>query len=198
MLIRVDKAEVITEGLVFKEKVLQITLKADKPTYQVQANCECPLGSNVGLDGNSNTFFAGLGLVNEDASDRFNTYGGNVAYTHMLSSTVGITGDAGVYFGNNNNVDFTKIQVMAGLSLAHVMNTFTLTPHLLAGIANVNSKYGSTSSSSTNLAAALGTDVIIGLNNKVGAGIRADYNPVFYKGGAAHNFRALAGIYFRL
>jgi hypothetical protein len=148
---------------------------------------------------NPNTFFAGLGLVNEDAGNRFNTYGGNIAYNHMVSTILGVTGDAGAYFGKNNNTNYTKLQVLAGISIAASKQNASIlfTPHVLAGIANIHSKYSfgnySSSSGTTSFAAAVGLDIMKKINNKTAVGIRADYNPVFAKGGVKQNFRLAAG-----
>ena len=198
MLIVIDKVEIIEEGIFSKSKVLQVTLRAEKPTYHVQAKCNCGQTSNMYYGGNS--FFAGLGLINEDAANRFNTYGGNVAYTHLISPKLGITADAGVYFGSSNSVDYTKLQVLAGLSLVPSSNgNIMFMPHVLAGIANIHSKFnfGNTSSSfsSTSLAAAIGTDIVTTINKKTKVGLRADYNPVFAKGGTSSNIRLSAGIF---
>ena len=197
MLIVIDKAEIVEEGFISKSKVLQVTLKALDPSYHVQAKCNCGHTSNMQYERNS--YFAGLGLINEDAGDRFNTYGVNVAYTHLTNSSLGITGDAGLYFGSNNSVNYTKIQLLAGISyLPATTGNIILAPHILAGIANINSKFtvGSTSvsGSSTSFAAAIGADVITGLNKKTGIGVRLDYNPVFAKGKISHNIRLSAGI----
>ena len=197
MLIVVDKAEIIEEGIIYKSKVLQVTLRAEKPSYHVQAKCNCGQTSNPFYD-RGNSFFAGLGLINEDAATRFNTYGGNVAYTHLMSPKLGITGDAGVYFGNSNKVDYTKLQLLIGLGLVPASNgAIMFMPHVLAGIANIHSKFssGNGSLSSTSLAAAFGTDIVTTINKKAKIGLRADYNPVFGKGNTSNNIRLSAGFF---
>lgn len=201
MLIVIDKAEVVDDGMVFKSKVLQVTVKAEKPTYHIQADCDCTHGSNP-YGRNPNTFYAGLGLVDEDAGTRFNTYGANLAYTYVVASAIGLTADAGVYFGSINGTVYTKEQLLAGVSILPASDKVAVqvAPHALAGIANVHSKYnmGNTSltSSNTSFAAALGIDVMARLDKQTRVGLRLDYNPVFNKGTTSSNFRISAGLGF--
>jgi hypothetical protein len=204
MLLVINKAEVIEEGLVFKDKVLQVTVKAENPTYHVQANCDCSHASYHRSSGNSvedNTLFASVGFINEDASgSRFNTYGADVAYTHPVNSTLGVTGDLGLSFGNNNQTDYTKLQLLAGISLLSAMqqSKIIFSPHVLAGLTNIHSKFYSYTSSTTSPALAIGTDIIAKVNQKTSLGLRIDYNPVFHNSGVSNNFRFLLGVPFSI
>ncbi len=161
---------------------------------------------NCSLPSDCNSFFIGSSTIFEDNNpDRFNTFGGNVAYIHPLSSRLGITGDAGIHFGSNKSVNYTKLQVLVGVSLLPVNNThseFSFSPHLLAGVSNVSSKYktggNSYSNSSTGFSLAAGTDISYSLNNKTGITARLDYNPTFSTGGVKNNFRLSLGVSFRI
>ena len=167
------------------------TINKSDPPFEVSytednlAICPCPRRSNEWFIGGSTVF--------EDSYKRFNTYGVNIAYSHSVSEQIGITGDGGIYFGSQSGIDFTKIQVLAGISLLAGNNTgnkHLFSPHLLAGIANVRSKYSSSSTSSSAFSVAAGTDINIGRS----LALRGDYNPAFRSGGTAHNFRLSAGL----
>jgi urease beta subunit len=153
---------------------------------------------------NCDEIYIGPSTIFEDNNpDRFNTFGGNIAYTHPLISRLGITGDAGFYFGSNKGFDYTKLQVLIGVSILPVNNSqneFSFSPHLLAGISNVSSKYKtdmtSYSNSSTGFSLAAGTDISYSLNNKTGITARLDYNPTISTGGVKNNFRLGLGIQF--
>lgn len=151
----------------------------------------------------SNDVITAVSLIYEDSYNRFFTYGINVAYIHALNPNIGITGDAGIYSGSDNGINYTKIQVLGGINLLphpHGNNRVLFSPHLLAGIVTIHSKYkmASYSSSSSAFSMAAGTDVAIGLNNRAAIAVRADYNPAFPSGGVAHNFRLSTGLVLRL
>lgn len=88
-----------------------------------------------------NLLFIGPSTILEDSYKPFNTYGPTVVFTHPLAGKLGITGNAGIYFGSGNNVDYTKFQLLGGLSLLPNDNRISFSPHLLAGVSSVNSKY---------------------------------------------------------
>lgn len=143
--------------------------------------------------------FLGFSTIFEDSYERFNTYGINLSYIHSLSAMLGIMGDAGIYFGSQNQVNFTKALVMGGISLrpGNPDGNISFHPHLLAGVSIVNAKNGS-SSSNASFTAAAGGDLCFDISTNKGINIRADYNPVFGSGNVAHNFRASAGLILKI
>ncbi|HYM94416.1 MAG TPA: hypothetical protein VET23_09780 [Chitinophagaceae bacterium] len=173
-------------GFVFPEIKAQVTNSAK--TFQ---NCK--------------EIFAGPSTIFEDNGlNRFNTYGGNFTYTYPVSSRLGITGDAGVYFGSNSGWKYTKFQLLGGVSLLPPPgqnNKVLFSPHLLAGISNVTSKYSginSISNNSTSLSIAAGTNILFPLNSRTSLALRADYNPTFSSGAVSNNFRVGAGLSFNI
>jgi hypothetical protein len=205
MNLEVEKAEVVEKGFLFmKKKVLEITLKAAKPTYHVMADCNCngTNNSNIsyGEDNHQNDLFTGIGLFNEDAQERINMAGVNIAYTRHLSRKIGVTADAGYYFGKQFNTKYSKLQLLAGPSLLkagpHGKPAFM--PHALLGVVNTHQKYenSSSSNSSTAVALAIGTDIMMKIGKKKEAGIRVDFNPSFLKGSVVKSFRLSAGVWF--
>jgi hypothetical protein len=160
-------------------------------TEPEMAFCPCPRSDNeIILDGS---------LINEDSYERFNTYGINISYIHAVSALLGIMGDAGLYFGSQNQVDFTKVLVMGGVCLSprHSKGNVSVRPHLLAGMSIVNAKNG-TSSSNASFTAAAGADLVFDLSENTGINLRADYNPVFGNGNTSNNFRASAGLMLKM
>ena len=148
----------------------------------------------------TNNFFAGFSFINEDSYKNFFIFGVNVAYTHPFNNNIGITGDAGIYFGSQNQTDFTKFQILGGVSFfpGDPGGPVLFSPHILAGMVNISSEFNNTKSSSTSFSAAVGTDIKFRLNNSTGIGVRADYNPSFPSGGMTHNFRLSTGLVLRL
>ena len=177
---------------------INLTLEYGKPEIHVDAACDC---GDVSYRA-PNELYAGFSSIFEDGGTKyFNTYGGNVAYTHPVSDYIGITGDAGAYTGTSNSVHYTKMQVMIGVSLLSVKHNpgeLTFSLHVLAGIASVTSKIGNYNNTGTAFAAAAGVDVIMPVSSKAGLALRADYNPVFNSNKVASNFRAGLGVAFRL
>ena len=150
-----------------------------------------------------NQLFVGPSTISEDSYNRFNTYGASVAFTHPVTSRIGITGDAGIYFGSNSGVNYTKFQLLGGLSLLSLPgqdNRVSFSPHLLGGVSGVSSKYkletNTFTNSSTGLSMAVGTDVSFPINNKTAIVARADYNPAFSSNSVKSNFRL--GVGFKL
>jgi hypothetical protein len=157
--------------------------------------------------------FLGATLVFEGATPRFTTFGPQVAITFPVAGRVGIMADAGYYLGSNQGVNYSKFQGMVGVSYLPIGggsgagtgagggNKVTVSPYLLAGIADVGSKYSysgySFSDHSTAPAAALGAMVNIPLNNNLSISLRGDFNPTFNHGTQA-NFRLGAGLAINL
>lgn len=199
----VDKAEVVEKGHLFwKKKVLEITLRAGRPSYHVMADCNCNGANNsnisYGQDVHHNNLFTGIGIFSEDAQERINMPGVNIAYTHQLSRKLGVTADAGSYFGKQFETKYRKLQFLAGPSLLTSAKNGKpeFMPHALLGIANTHSKYknSATSFSTTAPALAIGTDIMMKVGKAKKAGIRIDFNPSFPKGGVVKSYRLSAGI----
>lgn len=133
---------------------------------------------------NCSNLFAGFSSIFEDSKPRFNTYGLNAVYIRPIMPRLGLTGDAGIYFGSGGEVDYTKLQLMGGISLFPANSgNIAISPHVLAGVSNVTSKFKSPTSTFKNNSSAftmaLGGDAVIPLNNKINLGLRADVNPTF-------------------
>lgn len=140
--------------------------------------------------------FLGGSLINENSpAGRFNTYGGLVVYNRPINK-MGISAEAGINFGSDNNIDYTKVQVLAGISFFPKMNSdIFLSPHVLAGISHIKGEYGMNSSfSSSSFCMAAGADVGMPVSRRCILNLRADYNPTFPKGGVKNNFRVSGGV----
>lgn len=148
-----------------------------------------------------NNLFVGPSTIFEDSKPGFNTFGLNSLFTHPVSSTIGLTGDAGFHFGSSNGVDYTKLQLLAGASLLPAnTNKIYFSPHLLAGVADVTSKFSAGNNTFKNSSAgfSLAAGALVGfpINNKITIAGTADYNPTFGSGGVKSNFRLGFGLDF--
>jgi len=150
----------------------------------------------------SKKLFVGISTIFEDSKpDRFNTFGGNLGFMYPVSTSLGLTADAGVYFGSNSGVSYTKAQILIGASFLPVQydrNELSFSPYILAGISNVTSKYSSISTSSTSISAAAGVEVRLPVTKTAGVACRVDYNPSFNSGGVSNNFRLSLGVDWKL
>lgn len=162
-------------------------------------------GTDSAVSKGCNNLFAGFSTIFEDSYQRFNTYGLNLAFTHPVKNRLGITGDGGIYFGSDNGVHYTKLQLLGGISFLPLYNQYnkvSFSPHVLAGISNISSKYTSNAGSFTNsnmaFSMAAGTDIFFPLNNRTGITARVDYNPTFSSGGIKNNFLVAAGVSFNI
>lgn len=199
MALVIDKAEVVEKGvLMFKKKVLEITLRPLNPTFVVtRADCNC---SNSDISYIPHTFTAGPSMVIEDSDPKFNTYGGFFNYTRFISSHVGLTADVNAHFGTMDEVKYRKIALMGGLTYAlHSKKAHKKAEpfvRALAGASNLQGKYGDMKSSNTALAIMAGAGVDINLKKNTAVQASAYYNPRFYKGITASNFMLGIGIAF--
>jgi hypothetical protein len=173
-----------------KDKI-KLTMEYGTPEFHVSAECDCGDVSYSSPD----EMFAGASIILEDGN--FTISGVNVAYSHPLKNHIGMTYDAGIYFGKNGSQDITKFQVLAGVSYLSNTGKFNFSPHLLAGIARITSKYTNSKSSITALSVAAGTDINYPLTSKLAIAARADLNPVI-KNGTSVNFRLSAGVKLHL
>jgi hypothetical protein len=171
------------------------------PVFFCPDSCCEPVHRTVG-----NEIFIGFSTIFEDSKpNRFNTFGGNIAFMHPVSTSVDLTADAGVYFGSNSGVSYTKAQVLIGASFLPVQydrNELSFSPHIMAGVSNVTSKFKlgtySSSTSTTSFSADAGVDVSLPFSKKAGVACRVDYNPTFYSGGVSNNFRLSLGVDWKL
>ena len=147
--------------------------------------------------------FVGFSLIREDnGSNGFNTYGGELAYTRNLSGRGGITGDVGINFGSYGMVDYTKINILAGgtyypIKTAVPASDFSFSVHALAGLSNIKSSYGSSSFSKSYFTMDLGVGFNYYFGDKTGVGLRIGYMPTFSKGNTSNNIRLGLGLDFR-
>jgi hypothetical protein len=141
--------------------------------------------------------YVGGAVVREDGGQSFGTYGVNASYVRPLKSNrvVGLMADVQWTRGSENVVTFTKLQLLGGLSLSqHVHNAWSLTPHVLAGVATVTpSSNGVSYDSTTAFALAVGVDIGMRFNRRTEWIGRADYNPTF-NSGVQNNFRFSTGL----
>lgn len=142
----------------------------------------------------------GSGIV-EDSKPSFLTYGGGIDYRRLLNKSFGLAIDASVNFGSNAGVDYTKFGIMAGPSFLPVKSAdgndpFRFYVDVLGGVTSLHSKVGSFSSTSTNFSMEIGATGSFVHRNKPGFSFLVDYNPVFFPGNTANNFRFGAGINF--
>jgi len=151
-----------------------------------------------------NHFLIGPSTIFEDnGSNRFNTFGIDAAYTHPVSSRLGITGDGGIYFGSNEGFKYTKVQLLGGVSLlpANTNNKVLFYPHVLAGFSNLTSKYktqtNSFSNNSTHFSMAAGSDVVFPVNDKFSWGLKGEINPTFIPAKIKWNIGFGGGIYIK-
>jgi hypothetical protein len=142
--------------------------------------------------------FLGGGFISEDAyPKRFVLYGGSAAYTRVLSRHIGITGDLTALFGNHNQTDYTKWQLMAGASyLPDQTASVFFAPYIVAGVTHVKSEYQMSAYkySGTALSMAAGTVAGVHVNKKIEVAVKADYNPTFFDGNMENEYRIFLGI----
>jgi len=150
-----------------------------------------------------NEVFVYVSGIVEDSKPSFLTYGVGVDYTHLFNKSIGLTGEAGINFGSNSGVNYTKITVMAGpdflpFPAANGDDHLRFSFHVVGGITNLHAKFGSLTNSSTNFSMGIGVGIDYHKWHKAGIGIMADYNPVFDPGKTANNFRVGVGVNFGL
>jgi hypothetical protein len=173
-----------------KDKI-KLTMEYGTPEFHVSAECNCGDVSYTSPD----ELFAGASVILEDGN--FSLSGANVAYTHPVGHHLGLTYDAGIYFGKNGIQDITKFQVLAGVSYLGNSSKLNFSPHILAGIARITSKFSNSKSGITALSVAAGTDVNYPVAKKLAVAARADLNPVI-RNGTSVNFRISGGIKLHL
>lgn len=177
------------------EEVTETYSDASLPNGNYQVNhTSCPADKDE--------IFIGFSLINEDSYTRFNTYGGNASYTFFFNPKFGVTADAGVNFGSQGIFDYRKISFMAGptcMPFQHAgkNDKLGISLHVLAGITNLQTKFGTMEASNSNFSLDVGPGFNFALSRKIGIGIRAGYNPVFTNGSNSTNYRISAGIVFR-
>lgn len=132
-------------------------------------------------------------VIEDNKPESFTTTGLNAVFTQR-AGVLGISGDAGVGFGKVGDLKFTKIQVMGGLCKFPRFDKTTLAPHVYAGLASVTAKSNNYSNTSSAFCMAAGADLLFNVGIKTVLALRADFNPVFVKGGMKNNFRVGAGI----
>lgn len=149
--------------------------------------------------------FAGISTIFEDGGyEGFNLFGINGTFTRPIRGRIGATGDLGLYFGSQNSTKYTKLQALVGATLLPNQNTKpSVSPHLLAGISTVSSKYDfpngeSYKNSNTGFSLAAGADVNIPVTPRTMVRVRGDYNPTFGNGGTSSNIRLSAGVRINL
>ena len=151
-------------------------------------------------------FFFGPSLISEDANKRFNTIGVEFTYTKFLSGEFGLTAASSITFGSQFNVDYTKINVFAGVTCMpfkglKVADPLSVGLVLVAGLTSETDKYSQgnmSSKSSRSLPGGfLGLDVDYDISKKWGLQGMAGWNPAFPKGGVVSNYLLSAGLRYQ-
>ena len=138
--------------------------------------------------------------VGAATTNRFNPSGINCTYTQPIAGRVGVSGDAGIYFGNNGPVNFNKMQLLGGINLQTTTASqgLSISPHVLLGITNIHSKYkfgeGSFSYNSLGPTISIGSDFSYPVNKHLSVVAKADYQPTLITGCINHDFRFGFGI----
>ena len=144
------------------------------------------------------SLYVGFATVLEDGGQSFGTYGVNATYTHPLNKLVGIMADFQWTRGSDDFQTYTKMQILGGLALCqHVHQSWSITPHVLAGMAMVTPSSSGVSYDSTSaFSLAAGVDFGMRFNRQIEWIGRADYNPTF-SDGVQNNFRFSTGLRLR-
>ena len=149
--------------------------------------------------------YIGPSLIMEDYSDdeKFNMWGVKAELTRFFSCKFGATLDLGYNFGNIQETDYSKLNLMGGLTWAPnekwgLDKKFTFSVHALAGVQFLKSKYEymgfSDEQKNTAFTAAVGPRLDFKLKDKLYVGAGAEYTPVFGENKTANNYRIFAGM----
>jgi hypothetical protein len=146
-----------------------------------------------------NDFFAGPSLISEDSYERFNTIGVDLTYTRYLNPKIGLVGDIGITFGSQNNIDYTKLNLFAGITWLPCSkmgrdDKLCFSLQALVGVISITDKYNQSKNTSSDLGGYLGAGLDYDLNKKWGVQGKAGWNPVFGDGNTANNYRAALGL----
>ncbi len=149
--------------------------------------------------------FIGPSLIMEDYSDdeKFNMWGIKAELTRYFSCKIGATVDVGYNFGTIQETDYSKLNLLAGLTWAPnekwgLDKKFTFSLHALAGVQFLKSKYEfmgySDEQKNTAFTAAVGPRLDFKLKDKLYVGAGAEYMPVFGEDKTANNYRFFGGV----
>jgi hypothetical protein len=156
--------------------------------------------SHIGIC-DPNIFHGGFSIVLEDfgPNDRLTMPGAFVEYTRMLCSNFGVTGHAGYNFASKNNVDYSKLNFLAGanytpFSGANCDDKFIFTTQALLGIVSQGQKYSGNKFSDSYFTGMFGILGNFQFSGNTGVQFGAHYNPTFVKNNTSSNFSLSAGI----
>jgi len=149
--------------------------------------------------------YIGPSLIMEDYYDdeKLNMWGVKAELTRFFSCKFGATLDVGYNFGNDEQNDYTKLNLLGGVTWAPVEKwgldkRFTFTVHALAGVQFLKSKYEymgySDEQKYTSFTAAVGPRLDFKLSDKLYVGAGAEYMPVFGDDKTANNYRFFGGV----
>ena len=144
---------------------------------------------------NQKWLYTGLATTN-----RFSPSGANFTFTQS-AGRLGITGDAGIYFGKTGVTTLNKFQFLGGIDLLPSPgsnSSIQFSPHLLLGVTDINSKYKlrteSFSHNQIGPSAAIGANISFPINNKTSFVLKADYTPTLLSGCLQKDFRFGGGL----
>ncbi len=149
--------------------------------------------------------YIGPSLIMEDYYDdeKLNMWGVKAELTRYFSCKFGATLDVGYNFGNDEQNDYTKLNLLGGITWAPVEKwgldkKLTFSVHALAGVQFLKSKYEymgfSSEDKNTSFTAAVGPRLDFKLTDKLYVGAGAEYMPVFGEDKTANNYRFFAGM----
>jgi len=149
--------------------------------------------------------YIGPSVIIEDYSDdeKLNMWGIKAELTRFFSCKFGGTIDVGYNFGNDEQNDYTKLNLLGGVTWAPMEKwgldkKFTFSVHALAGVQFLKSKYEymgySDEQKNTAFTAAVGPRLDFKLKDKFYVGAGAEYMPVFGENKTANNYRVFAGM----
>jgi hypothetical protein len=144
-------------------------------------------------------------LIIEDYSDdeKLNMWGVKAELNRYFSCKFGATVDIGYNFASVQETDYTKLNILGGVSWAPVEKwgldkKITFSVHALGGVQFLKSKYDymgfSSEDKNTAFTAAVGPRLEFKLKDKLYVGAGAEYMPVFGENKTANNYRLFAGV----
>jgi hypothetical protein len=171
--------------------------------YEALDTCKCSETGSGSDEQPRNEISAGFTTIREDASpENFNTYGFDVAYTHFLNRSVGVTVDFNTLWRQRFGTDLNKTSLLGGVTVmpfdgAKIDDKVTVSFQALVGVAHLKAENRTTSSTDNALTAKIGGSLSIKINRHFGIRpFELYYNPTWFGGSRQDNVQAGAGVEF--
>ncbi|HPG12368.1 MAG TPA: TonB-dependent receptor plug domain-containing protein [Chitinophagaceae bacterium] len=159
---------------------------------------DCKTSANIC---DNNIFHIGISIVLEDFgyNETLTMPGAFAEYTRKTSQNFGVTGHIGYNFASKNNVDYSKLNFMAGFNYtpfkgANCDDNFTFTTQLLLGIVNQGQKYNGNKFSDSYFTGRLGAMGNFKIGKQTGVQLGAYFNPTFAENNTSKNFALSVGL----